>query len=383
MKFVASYSGGKESALAVHRAIKQGHEPIALITTYNTDADRSHFHGLSEEVLKNVSNSLGIPLWLVKTSGEEYLQNFEKSLQRAKEQGAEACVFGDIDIEGHLKWCSERCENVGIEPLFPLWGESRKDVVHEVIDSGFIANISIVNTKNLSDAFLGQQLTKDVTERIADQGADICGENGEYHTFVSAGPIFKYPVGFYFGEKFVKDDYAMLPIVGISGNKYEACPLLCEKGNDIICDFAILTDEVAGMTGLLRSYITDKGLRDELLFVCDIVYNLSPSLRNNTAVTQNELQRLEEITMRHKENMARPVGGYVLPVGGQGASLAHVLRVKCKGLVRLLCRHNHAGNTVDELLHDFSNLLSGYFYYLAFKLNSLEGIEETPFILRK
>ncbi|MCL2202438.1 MAG: diphthine--ammonia ligase [Defluviitaleaceae bacterium] len=179
MKFVASYSGGKESALAVHRAIKQGHEPIALITTYNTDADRSHFHGLTEDVLDSVSKSVNIPLWLIKTSGEEYLQNFEKALQRAKEQGAEACVFGDIDIEGHLEWCTERCKNVGIEALFPLWGESRKDVVYEIIDSGFVATISIVNTKYLSDEFLGQQLTKEVAERIASQGADICGENGE------------------------------------------------------------------------------------------------------------------------------------------------------------------------------------------------------------
>jgi len=212
MKFVASYSGGKESALAVYRAIKQGHEPIALITTYTTDSDRSHFHGLSEAVLESISKSLNIPLWLVKTSGEEYLQNFEKALHRAKEQGAEACVFGDIDIEGHLSWCRDRCKSVGMTALFPLWGESRKDVVYEVIDSDFVANISVVNIQQLSDAFLGRQLTKDVAEAIAVQGTDICGENGEYHTFVSDGPIFKSPVSFVFGEKLIKDNYAMLPV---------------------------------------------------------------------------------------------------------------------------------------------------------------------------
>jgi len=215
MKFVASYSGGKESALAIYRAIRQGHEPIALITTYTIDADRSHFHGLSEDVLESVSESLDIPLWLVKTSGEEYLQNFEKALQRAKEQGAECCVFGDIDIEGHLEWCSERCENVGIEALFPLRGESRKDVVYDLIDSGFITNISVINTDHVSEDFLGKQLTKDVAEAIAGQGADICGENGEYHTFVTDGPIFKHPVSFLFGEKIIRDNYAMLPVQGI------------------------------------------------------------------------------------------------------------------------------------------------------------------------
>lgn len=214
MKFVTSYSGGKESALAVHRAMKQGHEPVALITTYNTDADRSHFHGLSEEILESVSKSLSIPIWLVKTSGEEYTANFEKALHKAKKQGAEACVFGDIDIEGHIEWCSERCENAGLEPLFPLKGESRKAVVYEFIDSGFVANITTVNTEYLSDEFVGQLLTREVADRIEAQGADICGEHGEYHTFVSAGPIFKHPVSFTLGEKFIRDGYAMLPVLG-------------------------------------------------------------------------------------------------------------------------------------------------------------------------
>ena len=213
MKFAVSYSGGKESALAVYRAVKQGHESIALITTFNTDIGRSHFHCISEEVLESVSNSLNIPLWLVKTSGAEYALNFEKALSQAKEQGAQACVFGDIDIEGHLKWCSERCAKAGIEPLFPLWGEDRKKIVHEVIDDGFIANISVINSELLSGDLLGRQLTKDVADRIAAQGADICGENGEYHTFVSAGPIFRHPVGFSFGEKSVRDGYSILPVL--------------------------------------------------------------------------------------------------------------------------------------------------------------------------
>jgi len=212
MKFVASYSGGKESALAVHRAVKQGHEPISLITTYNTDANRSHFHGLTEEALEGVSKSLKIPLWLIKTSGEEYAQNFEKALLQAKEQGAEACVFGDIDIEGHIRWCSQRCESAELKPMFPLLGESRKDVVYELIDSGFVANISIVNTKYVSDEFLGKRLTKEVAEQIAAGDADICGENGEYHTFVSDGPNFRHPVNFSFGEKYTKDSYALLPV---------------------------------------------------------------------------------------------------------------------------------------------------------------------------
>lgn len=382
MKVAVSYSGGKDSALAMYRVIKQGNEPIALITTYNTEAKRSHFHGLTEEVLERVSKALNIPLWLIKTSGKEYAQNFEKALTRAKKLGAEACVFGDIDIEGHFNWCAERCKNVCMEAMFPLWGETRKDTVYEVIDSGFVANISIVNTKHLSDDFLGQRLTKDVADRIEAQGADICGENGEYHTFVSAGPIFKKPVEFSFGAKSVNDGYAMLPVLGIYRSKYEACPILCEKGKDIICDFAILADEIASMTGLLRSFIYEEELREELRFVCDIIYNLSPSLRLSPVLTEEEFQKLEQITLLHKKDAIRPSGLFVLPMGCQSASISHVLRAKCKALVRLLCKHNYSGNKVDNLLYDFANLLSGYFYYLAFKLNAFEGVKEIPYITR-
>ena len=212
MKFAVSYSGGKESALSCYRAIKQGHTPVSLITTYNTDAGRSHFHGISEDLLENVSAALEIPLLLVRTGGADYQENFEKALRQLKAVGAEACVFGDIDIEGHRVWCSERCDNTGLVPLFPLWGEERKKIVYEFIDSGFVANITVVNRKQLSDDFLGQQLTKEIAERIAAQGADICGENGEYHTFVSAGPIFRHPVSFSFGAAHTSGDYAMLPL---------------------------------------------------------------------------------------------------------------------------------------------------------------------------
>ncbi len=211
-KFVASYSGGKDSILAIYRAIKQGLTPLALITTYNTDRKRSWFHGIPEAVLTRISKSLDIPIWLIKTSGDEYSENFEKTLQSAKELGAEICVFGDIDIEEHKKWCSERCQAVGMEALLPLWGEARDRLVYEFIDSGFTSNITVIDTRRMSECFLGQKLTKETMDLIAAQGVDICGENGEYHTFVSDGPIFNQPIDFSFGEKIVENGYAVLPI---------------------------------------------------------------------------------------------------------------------------------------------------------------------------
>ncbi len=212
-KFIASYSGGKDGVLAIHRAIKAGYEPIMLITTYNTDRNRSWFHGVPEEVLKSISKSLGIPIKLIKTSGEDYAKNFEFALSEAKSLGADFCVFGDIDIEEHKNWCVDRCKNAEMDWLFPLWQENRKDLVHEFIDCGYTANITIVNTDMLSDRFLGEKLTKELLEEIELTGADVCGENGEYHSFVSSGEIFKSEIEFKFGDTIYESNFGIIPVL--------------------------------------------------------------------------------------------------------------------------------------------------------------------------
>lgn len=211
-KFVASFSGGKDSMLAIYRAIKEEMIPIEFVTTYNIDKERSWFHGIPENVLNSISEAIGVPIRLIETTGAEYEGNFEKALQEAKKKGAQICVFGDIDLEGHLAWCKDRCKAVGIEAFFPLWKESRKSLVYEFIDSGFAASITVVDTNRMSDSFLGDVLTKAVMKEIEKCGADICGENGEYHTFVHAGPLFKKQVQFTFGEKIYQDNYAILPV---------------------------------------------------------------------------------------------------------------------------------------------------------------------------
>ena len=124
--FVASYSGGKDSILAIYRAIKLGMKPVSLIITYNINMERSWFHGIPYDLLNEVSASLDIPIKLIKTSGEDYAANFEKELKAQKENGAEVCVFGDIDLEEHLQWCATRCDAAGIQGFFPLWQEERK-----------------------------------------------------------------------------------------------------------------------------------------------------------------------------------------------------------------------------------------------------------------
>ena len=211
--FVASYSGGKDSALALHRAVQQGMVPQCLLVTYNTNLGRSWFHGIPEPLLELVSRSLNIPIRLIFTNGEDYQEQFIAALIEQKTLGAEVCIFGDIDIEDHLDWCTNICKQAGITPYFPLWQEPREHLVREFIAEGFIANITVVDTKRLSDKHLGMVLSEDTIASIASEGADVCGENGEYHSFVSDGPLFSFPIPIIKGEKLQKGQFAVLPIL--------------------------------------------------------------------------------------------------------------------------------------------------------------------------
>lgn len=211
-KFVASYSGGKDSTLAIYRAIQKGMKPIGLITTYNTDRNRSWFHGIPTDLLNKISKEINIPIELIVTNGEMYRENFVNKLKSSREQGAEICVFGDIDIEGHLKWCTDVCIEAGIKAYFPLMYENRKNIVYEFIDLEFKSIITTVDNSRMSNSFLGKILSRDIVNEIEKNGADICGENGEYHTFAFDGPLFSNPVQFSTEEIIHVDNYSTLPI---------------------------------------------------------------------------------------------------------------------------------------------------------------------------
>ncbi|MHC6203204.1 Dph6-related ATP pyrophosphatase [Breznakiellaceae bacterium SP9] len=215
IKLAASYSGGKDSALALYRAMKLDYEPVCLLTTYNANAGRSWFHGVPTELLNNVAESIGLPLELVTTGPtDDYGPDFERALAKLKiEYDVNVCAFGDIDIQAHHDWCDARCRNTGIESLFPLWDNSREELVFELIDSGFKAVITIVNSTMLSAKYLGKTLTRELAADIAACGADICGENGEYHSFVYDGPLFKKPININFGELLTNGNYSILPIM--------------------------------------------------------------------------------------------------------------------------------------------------------------------------
>lgn len=212
MRFVMLYSCGKDSALALERLIAAGNEPVCLITTYNKDAGRSWFHGVDDDLLAAVSKSLDIPLITCVCTGETYATELERCLIEARKRGAEAAAFGDIDITDHLTWNQERSAAAGLECVMPLWQEQREALVYECLAKGFKAVIKCVDKDRLGTEVLGKELSEPVLKQIAAAGADVCGENGEYHTFVYDGPLFNTAVPIKMGEVIDFGSHAVVDI---------------------------------------------------------------------------------------------------------------------------------------------------------------------------
>lgn len=208
-KFIASYSGGKDSILAIDRAIRLGYQPVALLITVDKDKEKSWFHGLSLDLLKKVEKSINIPIWTIHSSGDDYRELLLEALIKGRQAGAEVVIYGDIDIIDHYAWCDALATEAGLASLFPLWGEDRRSLVNEFINRGFKALITVVDTKRLEISFAGHLLDPRICKELEAAGVDICGEEGEFHTFCFAGPLFTSEVALVIGEKIMIEDYCL------------------------------------------------------------------------------------------------------------------------------------------------------------------------------
>ena len=212
MKFVMSYSCGKDSTLALHSMIEQGHEPIALITMFNEDVNRSFFHGADYKMIQAYAEALRIPVLITSTKGETYHLAMEESLKKAVSMGAEGACFGDIDIEGNRKWAEERAEKADLKAVFPLWHKDREENVYELIELGYKCVIKSINNTLLPKSLLGKSIDACVIDEMKKCGIDICGENGEYHTLVVDGPIFHKALKYQEGELIDFGNYSIVDI---------------------------------------------------------------------------------------------------------------------------------------------------------------------------
>ena len=189
-KILCSWSGGKDSCFALMQAVKQGCQPAVLLNVLNETGLRSRSHGISPALLEQQAEATGIPLHTISSSWQAYETQFITALQSLKEQyKLSHAVFGDIDLQPHRDWEEKVCAAAELQPLLPLWQQSRRTLVLEMIAGGVEAMIVSCNEK-MGESYLGRLLSPSLITELEMMGIDACGENGEYHTFVRNCPLF-------------------------------------------------------------------------------------------------------------------------------------------------------------------------------------------------
>lgn len=208
-KILYSWSGGKDSAMALHELLKgRAYEVVALFTVVTKDYGRISMHGVREELLELQAAALGLPLekvYINKSSdNKEYEFRMKDVLMRYKKLGIEAVAFGDIFLEDLKKYREERLKEVGLEGIFPIWKRDTRELAGAFVDLGFKAVITCVDSKVLDKRFSGRLFDRQFLSDLP-SSVDPCGENGEFHSFVYDGPIFDNPIRYKIGEKILRE----------------------------------------------------------------------------------------------------------------------------------------------------------------------------------
>jgi diphthine-ammonia ligase len=190
---IASFSGGKDSCLACYKAIEAGYNVRFLLNFVSRRFGRVCFHGIPAQLLKTQANLTGIKLIQHKVSAnmKQYEKEFKKAVNSLKAKGAQNMVFGDIYLEEHKAWVERVCKDLGVEPIEPLWARPAEEVFKEFIGLGFKAVVTSGNAALFNKEDIGRYLDNDFLKYLKRKNICPCGENGEFHTFVVEGPLFK------------------------------------------------------------------------------------------------------------------------------------------------------------------------------------------------
>ena len=194
------FSGGKDSTLALDRALRRGYHVARLVTLYDGPSGRVRFHGVPAGVMRAQAEALGLPTTLAPTTPETFEAVFLRTLAELRAEGIGGLILGDIHLADVRAWYEERVTAAGLAHVEPLWGEEPLALVREVIARGYRAVLTCVEVARADPAWLGRELTAELVEAFVARGIDPCGEYGEYHTLVVDGPLFRRPLPVALGE---------------------------------------------------------------------------------------------------------------------------------------------------------------------------------------
>jgi len=189
--FVSSWSGGKDSCYAFMEAVRLNGQPKVLMNMMNENGLISRSHAIPERILKQQAIELGLPIVTVPSTWNDYERNFIDTLKHLVDvYKINSAVFGDIDFDSNRAWEEKVCQAAFISPILPLWKQDRKDLVLKMLAEGIHCRIVSCN-QQLGEDFLGKRLDEDLIIKLEELNADVCGENGEYHTLVVNCPLYQ------------------------------------------------------------------------------------------------------------------------------------------------------------------------------------------------
>lgn len=203
-----NWSTGKDSALALYKILQNKEFEVGtLLTNVNGEFGRVSMHGLREELLNKQAENIGLPLQKIHFPGDVtmslYDEIMKKAMQNILQEDYKYSVFGDIFLGDLKAYRDKKLSEVGLKGVYPLWKQDTKALLKEFLELGFKAITVCVNAKLLDESFVGRIIDQKFIDDLP-EGVDVCGENGEFHTFVFDGPIFNKPVAFEIGEKVLR-----------------------------------------------------------------------------------------------------------------------------------------------------------------------------------
>ncbi len=192
MRVFVSWSGGKDSCLALYRAIKEGYAIGFLFSMLDKEGLRSASHGLTREVLEVQAEALGYRILFGRSYMKGYEGEFKRIIGEQKNRGIDGGVFGDINLREHREWIDRVCGELGINAFFPLWDSNYDDLLNDFLGSGFEATVVSGKINLIREEWIGKPFDSTFIQYLKAEGLDLLGEKGEFHTLVTNGPIFKH-----------------------------------------------------------------------------------------------------------------------------------------------------------------------------------------------
>lgn len=211
-RYALMWSGGKDSALALLRARGQGLAVARLVNFYDPASGRVRFHATRRELIQAQADAIGIPLQAHGVAWEGYEPAFRTMLAGLRAEGFRGVVFGDIHLADVRAWYEERVRAAALEHVEPLWGAAPAALVAEFVASGSRAVITCCELPKLGREWLGRIIDERFVAEVGATGIDPAGENGEYHSFAYAGPLFRAPVPWRAGAERTEGDFAQLDL---------------------------------------------------------------------------------------------------------------------------------------------------------------------------